>query len=213
MLTTEEILKLFPSFDRPLAEMIAQHGSLRHFSEGTRLIKTGQPIRSILLITAGLVKLSREEEDGGEFFMYYLQPGQACALSLMCTAKDQRSQVTAVATEDTEALAVPVTLMDELMREHRRWYTYVLETYRSRFGELLNTIDQIAFRNMDHRLLFYLRKQQEVSGTKKINISNTAIARELNSSREVISRLMKQLAEKGYIAQHKGYIEIMKLPD
>ncbi|SJZ52715.1 Crp/Fnr family transcriptional regulator [Sediminibacterium ginsengisoli] len=212
MITTEEILGLFPSFDRPLAETIAQHASLQRFREGTTLIRTGQQIRSILLITAGLVKLSREEEDGGEFFMYYLQPGQACALSLMCTAKDQRSEVTAVATEDTEALAIPVALMDTLMREHRRWYVYVLETYRSRFGELLNTIDQIAFRNMDQRLLFYLKKQQEVSGTARLSLSNTAIAKELNSSREVISRLMKQLAEKGYITQHKGYTEILKLP-
>jgi CRP/FNR family transcriptional regulator len=88
----------------------------------------------------------------------------------------------------------------------------VLRSYRSRFEDLLSTIDHIAFRNMDERLLFYLKRRQKALSTKILTVSNTGIAQELNSSREVISRLMKKLAENGNIRLLKGQqIEIISL--
>jgi CRP/FNR family transcriptional regulator len=87
----------------------------------------------------------------------------------------------------------------------------VLESYRSRLEEMLLTIDQIAFRNMDERIVFYLQQHRKTLQTNKIPISFTQVAQELNSSREVISRLMKKLAEKGVVRLHKQYIEIIDL--
>lgn len=205
------IQKLFPSFDKELTAIICEKARMVEFKEGDFLIRTGQNIRAAILITKGLVKLFREDDEGAEFFMYYLQPGQACALSMICATKHETSQVAAKAVEDTEAIALPIEYMDMLMREHKNWYYFVLETYRARFSELLVTIDHIAFRNMDERLVFYLKKQQQTLGTNMITASNTEVAKELNSSREVISRLMKKLAEKGFIVQHKSHIEITKL--
>jgi CRP/FNR family transcriptional regulator len=76
---------------------------------------------------------------------------------------------------------------------------------------MLQTIDHIAFRNMDERLVFYLKQHQATTQSNMLSISFTEIAQELNSSREVISRLMKKLTEKGMIKQHKSYIEIVNL--
>lgn len=211
MIPASTIQQLFPSFDNELVAFICQKARTVEFKEGDFLMRTGQNIRAAILITKGLVKLFREDDEGAEFFMYYLQPGQACALSMICATKHETSQVAARAVEDTEAIALPIEYMDMLMREHKNWYYFVLETYRARFSELLVTIDHIAFRNMDERLVFYLKKQQQTLGSKMLTVSNTEIARELNSSREVISRLMKKLAEKGFIIQHKNHIEITKL--
>jgi CRP/FNR family transcriptional regulator len=211
MIPASTIQQLFPSFDNELVAFISQKARTVEFKEGDFLMRTGQNIRAAILITKGLVKLFREDDEGAEFFMYYLQPGQACALSIICATKHETSQVAARAVEDTEAIALPIEYMDMLMREHKNWYYFVLETYRARFSELLVTIDHIAFRNMDERLVFYLKKQQQTLGSKMLTVSNTEIARELNSSREVISRLMKKLAEKGLIIQHKNHIEITKL--
>lgn len=102
--------------------------------------------------------------------------------------------------------------MDALMGKYKSWYHFVLESYRSRFEELLVTIDHIAFRNMDERLLFYLKRQQQTLKTDLITINHTEIAQELNSSREVISRLMKKLGENGTIEFYKNQqIKILHL--
>jgi len=208
---SEEIKKIFPSFDVKLAEEIARKSEIRGFKQGDLIVKTGQNMRSTMLLVSGLIKIFREDEEGNEFFMYYLQPGQACALSMICATKQQTSEIMAKAVEDTEVIAMPIEYMDDLMLNFKNWYYFVLETYRTRFEELLQTIDHIAFRNMDERLMFYLKRQQETLNTKVLKLSNTEIARELNSSREVISRLMRKLCDEGYIKLFRTHIEIINL--
>lgn len=174
-------------------------------------MRTGQNIRFTLLVLDGLVKVYREDQDGNEYFMYYLHTGEACALSMICALRQQTSQVQARAVSNTEVIAIPLQQMDRWMTLYKSWYHFVLETYRSRFDDLLSTIDHIAFRNMDERLIFYLRRHQQSLNSHIINASFTEIAQELNSSREVISRLMKKLSDKGLIRLHKSYIEVIDL--
>ena len=130
---------------------------------------------------------------------------------MTCASRNLNSQIMAKALVDTEVLAIPVELMDEWAGKYKSWYQFVLETYRSRFEELLDTLDQIAFRNLDERLLWYLKQHQKSFQSNLIKVSFTEIAMELNSSREVISRLMKKLAEKGFIRIQKNQIEIIHL--
>ena len=207
MADVKSIPQLFPGFERELSETLEEVGEIRHIKAGEMLMKTGQNIRSTMLILDGLVKVYREDEEGNEFFMYYLQPGQACALSMICATKQETSEIMAKADKDTEVITIPLSYMDEWMTKYKTWYYFVLETYRSRFEELLTTIDQIAFRNMDERLVFYLKKHQQTLNTN----SFTEIAQELNSSREVISRLMKKLSEKGLVKLHRSHVEIVDL--
>jgi len=212
MLSTQTIAGIFPSFEAGLIDEISKHAELKSFKEGELLMKTGQYFRSVLLVVSGIVKVYREDDDGNEYFMYYLHPGQACALSMICAARHQTSQLKVAAFTDTELIKVPLEYMDKWMLCFKSWYYFVLDNYRSRFQELLVTIDHIAFRNMDERLLFYLQRQQEALKTDIITISNTEIAQELNSSREVISRLMKKLAEKGMIKYLKNQqIQLLSL--
>lgn len=199
MLTNAAVKALFPTFEPELIEDISQNATLRTFKEGELLVKTGQYFRSVIIVVSGLVKMFREDEEGNEYFMYYLQPGQACALSMICAVRHQTSQLKAEATTDTEVITVPLEYMDQWMRTYKSWYYFVLENYRNRFQEMLSTIDHVVFRNMDERLLFYLKKQQETIGSDILIVNHTTIAQELNSSREVISRLMKKLAENGMI--------------
>jgi len=207
----EEIKKIFTSFDAKLAEEIAKKSEIRTFKQGELIMKTGQYMRSTMLLVSGLIKIFREDEDGNEFFMYYLKPGQACALSMICATKQATSEIMAKAAEDTEVIAMPIEYMDQLMLNYKNWYYFVLETYRSRFEELLQTIDHIAFRNMDERLIFYLKKQQQTFNKNIFTLSFSEVARELNSSREVISRLMRKLSDKGRIGINKNQVEIINL--
>lgn len=204
----EYLQKFFPRFDNELRELIAEKSVLRHFEAGEVLMHTGQYIRSVMLVAEGHVKLYREsEEDGSEYFVYYLEPGDACALSLVCATRQETSEITAKAMEASTVIAMPISLMDDLMRQNKSWYYFVLETYRNRFEELLEVVDNIAFKSMDERLEFYLKKQVAELGSRQLRVTHQEIANDLNSSREVISRLLKKMEHAGKVNLNKNYIE------
>jgi CRP/FNR family transcriptional regulator len=203
--------KLFTQFEPGLKQFITDNGIIKNFKAGDIIMQTGQYMKTSVLILEGRVKLYREGDDGGEFFMYYLEPGNACALSMVCAIKQETSEVMAKAVEDTTVLMIPISYMDDMMKQYKTWYYFVLETYRARFEELLTVIDDVAFRGMDERLFFYLQKQHKKFNTSQITLSHSDIARDLNSSREVISRLLKKMEQRGDVKLHRNAIEWLKV--
>ncbi len=202
--------KLFPQFDSSLINEIEAHAISQNIKSGECIMQSGQYIKNTVLVLDGKVKIYRKGEDGGEFFMYYLQPGQACAISMICATKNEKSQITAKVVEDAELLMVPLHLMDRWMLKHRSWYEFVVDTYRKRFEEVLIVVDSIAFSSMDERLQFYLNKQKVSCGCADIKLSHQDIATDLNTSREVISRLLKKMEQRHLIKLHRSHIELLK---
>jgi CRP/FNR family transcriptional regulator len=203
--------KHFPQFEDALVERIATVASLRTFARDEVMMYSGRYFKSTILIVGGRVKLYRESDDGKEYFMYYIEAGNACALSMICAARNQASEITAVAVEDTQVIQVPLEIMDDLMRDYKSWYYFVLETYRSRFEELLVVIDQIAFKHMDERLEHYLFNQFNEFNSRRLEITHQQIANDLSSTREVISRLLKKMEQNGKIRLHRNEIELINL--
>lgn len=202
--------KIFSSFSNALVSDINSYASEQMINAGTVIMRTGQYIKNTVLVVSGSIKIYRQDNDGGEFFMYYLQPGQACAISMICAAKNEQSQIIAKVVEDAELVMIPLHLMDKWMMEHRSWYEFVIETYRSRFEEVLTVVDSIAFRAMDERLEFYLKRHKDACGCQDLKLSHQEIANELNTSREVISRLLKKLEQRGSLKLHRNHIELLK---
>ncbi|MCU0397028.1 MAG: Crp/Fnr family transcriptional regulator [Cyclobacteriaceae bacterium] len=198
----------YPTFDRELQEIISSSGSVKSYKAGEQIIRPGQYFQYSMLIAKGRVKLYREGDDGNEFFMYFLDPGSACALSMICATKHEKSQMLAEAIEDTDVIAIPLELMDNLMKNYRSWYYFVLETYRNRFEELLQVIDHIAFKSMDERLEYYLLNQAEKLDTRNLQLTHQQIANDLNSSREVISRLLKNMEKSGKLTLLRNAIQL-----
>ncbi|MFY7839933.1 MAG: Crp/Fnr family transcriptional regulator [Lacibacter sp.] len=203
--------KSYPLFEDNLVNEIEEQGEFRTFPANEVLMRKGQYIRSTMLVLSGLIKIYREDDDGNEFLMYYLKPGEACALSLVCAAKHEASPIMAKTVTETEVLMVPVDTMSEWMSKFKSWYQFVIETYRTRFDELLATLDNVAFRSMDERLEFYLKRAKEAQQTTMLNISHQEIANELNTSREVISRLLKKMEQKGMVKLNRNTIELKNL--
>jgi CRP/FNR family transcriptional regulator, anaerobic regulatory protein len=187
-----ELNQVLSQFNSELVDSLKKVGQLTEFSEGETLMRPGQYLKTSLLILDGRVKMYREGRDGEEFFLYYLEPGNACALSMICSLKNEPSPLKGVAMSKGAALAIPVQHMDALMKDHQQWFYFLLETYRSKFSELIEVIDHVAFYSMDQKLEFYLKRQFEITG-KTISITHQEIANDLNSSREVISRLLRKL--------------------
>jgi CRP/FNR family transcriptional regulator len=204
----QSIKNLFSSFSSSLVDDIEKNAVIQEFKAGYVIMRTGQYIKNTVLVLSGSIKIYREDEDGGEFFMYYLQPGQACAISMICGTKNEQSQIMAKVVEDVELVMVPLSLMDKWMMQHRSWYEFVIDTYRGRFEEVLEVVDSIAFRAMDERLEFYLKRHREACGCADLKLSHQEIATELNTSREVISRLLKKLEQRGALKLHRNHIEI-----
>ena len=210
-MTEKELGLHFPTLEKDLLSEIAQYADVKTIHEGDTIMRTGQNIRSAILVAEGLVKIFREDEKGDEYFMYYLDEGKACAISLVCALGMGTSGVMAKAVTDATLLAVPAQYVDEWMGKYKSWAQFAVSSYRERFEELMQVIDHIAFRNMDERLVYYLKRYQEKFNSNTISTSFTEMAQELNSSREVISRLMKKLSEKGAVELMGSHVKILDL--
>lgn len=207
----EEILaKYFPTLlDTELIEGIKEHAIYREVDEGDLLMDIGATIHNIPMIITGSIKVMREDEEGRELMLYYVRSGETCAMSLTCCMAFKRSEIRAVAQEKVTMLAIPVDYMDEWMK-YRDWRSYVMNTYRMRFEELLEAIDSIAFHKMDERVLKYLTEKANSLNTEEIQMSHQEIAVDLNSSREVISRILKQMERKGLVKLGRNKIQLLE---
>jgi CRP/FNR family transcriptional regulator len=209
MIEENELKRLFPHLEEGLYEELAAVGDIRELPSGSTLLRIGQTIRSTMLVLDGIIKLYQEDDDGNEFFIYHLQPGQACAVSMVCTYQQEKSLVTAKALTDVRVLTVPLQYMEKWLAQYKSWHFFVIKTYRSRYEELLRTVNEIAFKNMDERLFFYMKGQVRQLG-KHVRLTHQDIANDLNSSREVISRLMKKMEKNGWIIIHRNSFEWIK---
>ncbi|MEO8862137.1 MAG: Crp/Fnr family transcriptional regulator [Ginsengibacter sp.] len=206
MLNSIHLAKVFPTLEPALITELEEKSIVNNFIAGETLVKKNQYFRSALIVLDGLVKIYREDDEGNEFFIYYLQPGQACALSLICDSRQETSEIMAVAIKETEVLTIPFDIIDEWMSKYKTWNNFVLSSYRNRFEELLVTLDHVAFRNMDERLEFYLKRQAEKLGNT-LQLTHQQIADDLNSSREVISRLLKNMEKNKLLVMNRNSIE------
>lgn len=199
-------LKLaFPNFDQPLLDHLAKAGEMMQFSEDELLIRPGQYLKGTILIIQGIVKLYLEGARGEEVFLYFLTEGDACALSIIC-GSSPNFDIKAKAMTDVKALIVSPDQMDGLIRSHPKWFNFLLEAYQTRLRELLSTLSQVAFHSMEERLHFYLKRQFEALKSNTISITHQEIASDLNSSREVISRLLKKMEAENLIVMNRSEI-------
>ena len=209
MLSKEAIKKVFPDWEDGLYDAIIKEAELKDAKAGSTLLKMGQNIKSAMLVVSGTVKLYQEGEDGGEYFMYHLNPGEACAVTLVCNYHHEQSQVLAKAVTDIQYLAIPIEFMEKWLNEFKSWHYFVIKTYRSRYEELLKTINAVAFKNMDERLEFYIKRQIAQFGNT-VNLTHQEIANDLNTSREVVSRLLKKMENNGWIIMNRNSFDWIK---
>jgi len=209
MIQQTEELKLL-NFETPLLNKILETGQIREFKAMDSIIDTGQIICYIPIGLSGLVKVSRVDEEGRELLIYYIHPNEGCAFTFSCCTQRTPSEIKAVAEENSKLLMVPVHLMDEWLTRYQSWKAFVMQTMSARFAELLKTIDQVAFQNLDIRLVNYLKQKTKSTGSSLVNLSHKQIAEDLNTNRVVISRLLKKLEDQKKILLYRNQIKILR---
>lgn len=208
-LEIREILRSqFPGFTAELVDDIAAVASIKSVPSGSLMMDVGRYIKEVPLLFEGQVKIFRTDADGHELFLYFLQPGQACAISFVCSIRDHKSQIKALTEQDCRFITFPIRHMDDWMLRHKSFYFYVLETFNMRFEEMLKVLDEVAFQRMDERLERHLEKIASAQGTRSLSVSHQEIAEGLNSSREVISRLLKKMERDGKVVLGRGRISL-----
>ena len=202
---------LFPAFDQTeLIRELVEKGKYLEAPAGMQLLQTGSEITQIPLVLSGTVKVFREEEGGGEVLLYYIKGGESCAMTLSSFHRRERSQVRAVVHESAELLVIPSHLAQFIYRQYPSWQTFTMETFRVRFDEMMNLVDQVVFKQLDERLFTYLIQRSEAKNKRVLLLSHREIAEDLSSSREVISRLLKQMERNGWVKLGRGRIEILR---
>ena len=196
-------------FENDLIEEINQVGTFKEVPEGFTLIEIGEYIKSMPLLVEGAIKVLREDHDGDELLLYFLERGETCAMTLSCCMGQTKSEIRAIAEMDTKLIMIPIRKMEEWTGKYRSWRNFVFESYHNRLMEMLEAIDSIAFMKLDERLLKYLYEKVKVNNEDTVKTTHQEIAYELHTSRVVISRLLKNLEKLGKIKLHRNNIEVL----
>jgi CRP/FNR family transcriptional regulator len=208
-ISVAEFQQVFPDiYERETVEAILEIGKLKKIKADDWMLDIGDPILYMPLLFKGQLRVLREDAEGHELLIYYIRPGETCAMSLICCSGNAVSNVRAVAEEDSELLLLPIQIIDEWTTKYPSFKSFILKTYQKRFEELLNTIDSIAFHNLDDRLSQLLKQKSEKEGSE-LKTTHQELANQLNSSREVISRLLKQMERKGKIEMGRNKITLL----
>ncbi|MCO5269960.1 MAG: Crp/Fnr family transcriptional regulator [Brumimicrobium sp.] len=206
----EDLRQLSPFNSSPLLmEKMKEFGITKNFKSGDILLDENSYIRSIPIVTKGVVKVVRTEEDGREILLYYIRPGESCIMSFLGGLHNESSKVRAEVEEEAEVLLVPIEKLPYFMKEYPQWLDYIFRLYHKRFEELLEVVNAIAFKKMDERLLESLEKKAEVLRSKTIQITHEQLANELGTARVVVSRLLKRLEEEGQVELGRNKIVLL----
>ncbi len=207
---TRDILRqALPNLTDPkLLDRLVEKGQFSTFEPGKTLMEPGQFVKAVPLVLEGSIKIMRMDEEGKELFLYYLETGETCALSLTCCSAARPSEIKAVVEEKVTVLFIPIQVHEQLTDEFKQWKDFVSSTYQHRFQEMLVVLDAVAFKKMDERLMNYIVTKMKQLKTNELHTTHQEVANELGTAREVISRLLKQLEKKKWIELGRNVIYI-----
>ena len=197
-------------FDEGLLEKISEVGIIKEFRKDDIIIDIGQDLNYIPLLLEGNIRIIREDDSGHEILLYVLEHGDTCAMSLICCMKKSKSKIRASADKNSKVILIPVHYMSEWFNQNENWRNFILQSYQIRFNEMLETIDTLAFMKMDERIYKYLIDQVKLNANNVLNITHQKISEDLNTSRVVVSRLLKQLEDEKKIKTGRHKIKVLE---
>ncbi len=196
-------------FEEALLEEITRVGTLREVPADFELMDIGEPIKGVPLMLSGAIKISREDINGDELLLYYLEEGDSCTMTMAWEMGQQKSQIRAVTELPSQLIMVPLSAVEDWSSRFPSWRKFIFQSYHKRMEELLATVDSIAFDQLEKRLWAYLVEKKRVIKMNTLSITHQTIAQEMHSSRVVISRLLKRLEVDQKIRLHRNAIELI----
>ena len=197
-------------FEEKLKDEILREGQFKKVKPGVCMIEKGDEITHMPLILQGAIKIVDEDTDGHEYLLYYLEMGDSCAMTMTCCLGGRRSEIRAITESECLLFMIPVQRMEDWLIRYKSWRVFVFDSYDSRMKEMLETIDSLAFHKMEQRLYKYLKNRAMVLHSHELEITHAQIAKDLNTSRVVISRLMKKLILEKKISTVRNKVTVLE---
>ncbi|WP_099092381.1 Crp/Fnr family transcriptional regulator [Lutibacter profundi] len=198
-------------FEKELLDEIVNFGMFRGMKSGETLIDIGDEMSHVPLILNGAVKIIREDSKGDDIVVYFLEKGDTCAISFVNCIYSSKSMFRGITEKETEAVFVPVEKVDDWLKKYETWRRFIIDSYHVRLIEMVEAIDSLAFMKLDDRLHKFLTDKVKIMKDNVLIITHQEIADDLNTSRVVVSRLLKQLENEGKIKIRRNRIIIDKI--
>jgi CRP/FNR family transcriptional regulator len=195
--------------EQALIEEIQEVGISKKAVSGEVVITPGSTSMYMPFVLEGLLSVVRQDENGNELLLYYLEGGETCAMSLACCIEGKKNDFKVTAEDDSTLWMVPMNYLDKWIQNYKSFRKYVFSSYQVRFDELLETIDSITFLKLQERLYKFLLDKKQATKSYEIKMSHEQIAQHLNTSRVVVSRLLKQLENEDKIEIERNKISIL----
>lgn len=199
-------IKLFGTI---LNDAMYASGQIKSFPAETIILDIQSYIKSIPIVLSGSIKVIKTDEDGQEILLYYIKPGESCIMSFLAGLHNDKSKIKAVVEEDAEILLIPIEKAGEWIKEFPEWTDFIFTLYQKRFEELLEVVNAVAFQKLDARLLNLLNQKADLFHSKEISITHQQLADELGTTREVVSRVLKQIEKSKLIILSRNKISLM----
>ena len=198
-------------FEKELIDEIIDSGIFRTIGSGETLIDIGDKMTHVPLILSGAVKIIREDNNGDEIALYFLERGDTCAISFVNCIDMSDSMFRGIAEKKTEGIFVPVSKIDDWLAKYKSWRRFIIDSYHMRLIDMVQSIDSLAFTKLDDRLYKYLTDEVKIMQNNTLVITHQEIANDINTSRVVVSRLLKILENEGKLTIGRNKI-IIKNP-
>jgi CRP/FNR family transcriptional regulator len=173
---------------------------------GAHAFDTGQSANNLLLVLSGSVRVQQRSESGREILLYRVHAGESCVLTTACMLTEDPYSAEAIAETDVEAVAIPRQVFDDLAGRSSVFRSFVFRAYAQRIADLFAVIDDIVFRRLDVRLAARLLELEQ-DGT--IQATHQALAVELGTAREVVSRTLGEFQRRSWVEQARGELRIL----
>lgn len=206
MTTRNELLELYPALaglpDGELDALLRPEASM-HLPAGTRLFAETQPCRGFPLVIAGSIRVVKAAASGRELLLYRVEPGDSCIISSSCLLGHTPYTARGETESDVTLLVLPIQLFERLLAENRAFRDFVFHLFADRIAELMELVEEVAFHRLDQRLARLLLARGD-----DIHATHQALAEELGSVREIVSRLLKGFAAQGLLSLGREHILI-----
>ena len=200
-------LNFFPEAE--FQKELLEHGKLVSLNKGDVIVKDGQYVRFLPIVLKGAIRVYQQKEDR-EILLYYVRAEETCTMSLSAAYFNNKSTSHGVAVEPTEIFVFPSELITSWQLKYPSWNKYVMRMFRSRYDELINSLERVAFDHINVRVMEYLKKKSEAEASQTLTLSHQSLAHELGTTRVVISRILKQFEREKKIKLSRRSISLVK---
>ncbi|HSR21839.1 MAG TPA: Crp/Fnr family transcriptional regulator [Anaerolineales bacterium] len=200
-------LPLLRSEDAGLVREFRQTAFHARIPAGRDVFVEGDRVDSIALLIRGVVRVYKMGETGRQITLYRFGDGQSCILTANAILSQKTFPAVATVEREAEAAMVPAQAFRDWVRRHEAWREYVFDLLSARLASVMETVDEVVFRRMDARVAAFLAERADA--INPIPVTHQEIAAELGSSREVVSRLLEDLAERGLVRISRGQVDVL----